>query len=114
VLGSGRSTLDGSSDWLVIGYAVRQEDPMSHYVDVETGEIIDVTQFRREQARIAAQQKNVRARKSRIYRHVREVEPQKLANLVYSIPRMLWDEHYGKLMGILGLLGALVLWMWGS
>jgi hypothetical protein len=43
---------------------------MSQYVDVESGEIIDLKQFRR--------------------------------------------EHYGELMGVLGLLVALVLWMWVS
>jgi hypothetical protein len=48
----------------------QEDDPMSQYVDVESGEIIDLKQFRR--------------------------------------------EHYGELMGVLGLLVALVLWMWVS
>jgi hypothetical protein len=85
---------------------------VSQYVDMETGEIIDAVQFRREQARIATRQKNMRARKSRIYRHVGLPEPQTFPQFLHSIPRTLWDKHYGQLMGVLGLLATLVWWMW--
>ena len=87
---------------------------MGQYVDMETGEIIDVAQFRREQARLSARQKHVRARKSRIYRYVRQAEPQRLRTFLYSIPKTLWDEHYGELMGVVCLLATMVLWLWYS
>jgi hypothetical protein len=73
---------------------------MGQYVDMETGEIIDVAQVRREQARIVGRQKHTPARKSRIYRYVREAEPQTMRRFVRSIPRLLWDKHYGEIIGV--------------
>lgn len=87
---------------------------MSQYVDMETGEIIDVAQFQHEQARIAGRQKHLRARKSRIYQHVRQPEPQSFPRFIRSIPKTLWDKHYGALMGIVCFLATMVLWLWYS
>jgi hypothetical protein len=94
--------LDGSSDWLDIGGAVRQEDGlMSQYVDMETGEINDAAEFPLVQARLLAREKKARAGSN----------SQRLRRWVRSIPRLLWEKHYGEIMWALGVLAAL-LWIW--
>jgi ferric-dicitrate binding protein FerR (iron transport regulator) len=87
---------------------------MSQYVDMETGEIIDLARFRREQARIEARQRHMRARKSRIYRHVRESDPQTLPTFLRHMPRRTWDRHYTDIMLALLAVLALVGWAWWS
>jgi hypothetical protein len=94
--------LDSGSDWLDIGCAVRQEDDlMSQYVDTETGEIIDAAELPLMQARFLARQKKSQAGSN----------PQRLRRWVRSIPRLLWEKHYGEIMWALVFLAAL-LWIW--
>ncbi len=81
-------------------------------IDKQTGEIIDIAQFRREQARLSARHQQLRAYKSRIYRHVRAPEPQTLRRFIATVPRLLRDKHYGEIMGALWLLLGVVWWMW--
>ena len=87
---------------------------MSRYVDIETGEIIDLARFRREQARIEARQKQIRARKSRIYRQIRMPDPQTLPRFLWYMPRMIWERHYTDIMLALLTVLALAGWMWWS